>query len=139
MSKKILGYGLLAGIAMIVINFILNIIMNAIYPGSITIYENTEIFRSMNDPLMFLFWLYPLILGIGFAWIWNKSKKLFKAKHPCIRGLHFALIYLLVFAVPAFLINLGSFNLPILIVFTWTIMSFINGWVAGWVLAKLNK
>jgi hypothetical protein len=137
--KKILGYGLLVGVLMIVVNSLLNLIFGWIFPSFNAIYQNTEIFKAMNDPMMFLFWLYPIVLGIAFAWVWNKSKRSFKAKSACIKGLHFSLIYLAIAAIPAFFINAGSFNLPTMMVFTWTIQSFANGWVAGWALARLNK
>lgn len=137
--KKVLGNGLLVGVLMIVVSFILSLIFGWIFPGIDAMYSNTDIFKAVNDPMMILFWMYPLVLGIAFAWVWDKTKKMFKAKTACIKGLDFALIYLFISGVPAFLINAGSFNLPVLMVFTWTIMSFLNGWVAGWALAKLNK
>lgn len=137
--KKVLGYGLLAGLLIVVFNIILNFLFALIFPSFNAIYQNTAIFRPMTDPASLLFWLYPFVLGIAFAWAWNKSKNLFKAKNICRKGFNFALAYLFIAVIPAFFINVGSFNLPVLMILSWSIMNFINAWVAGALLAKLNK
>lgn len=139
MSKKIIRDGFVIAVTMIAINFILNFLISTVYPASQKIYENTTIFRSMTAPLSTLFFLYPFILAFAFAFIWDKSKKLFKDKSVCKRGFKFSLVYLFVAVIPMFLINFSSFNLPFWIVSTWSIMSYLNGLVSGLILAKLNK
>lgn len=135
--KKIILTGLAAGVAMVVVNALLNPIFNLIFPSLKDAYM-TSVFRPWNDPIMMLFFLYPIALGFGLAYVWDKTKSLFK-KSACLNGLNFGLIYFAVGGIPAFLINYSSFNLPLLMILTWTIMGLVNGLVAGCVLAKLNK
>ena len=136
--KKILGIGILAGIAMLVVGFLLTLLFGAIFPSTAAEYENLEIFRAMNDPLMSLFYAYPIILGIVLAWIWNRSKGLFKGS-PGKRAVNFGIAYWLVASLPGMIITYSSFQLSFLLVFTWLIGGLINGIVAGLIFAKMNK
>jgi len=135
--KKIFFQGLFAGIAMTVVNMVLNPVFYAVFPGLKESYMN-PFFRPWDDPVMMLFFLYQIALGIGLSFIWEKTKQLFK-KSACRNGLNFGLIYFCVSGIPAFLINFSSFNLPLTMILSWTIMGLIDGLVAGCVLAKLNK
>jgi len=135
--KKILWTGLAAGVAMLVVNFIINPLFNAIFPSLQDAYMN-PVFRPWDDPLMMLFFLYPILLGLALAFVWDKTKHLFK-KSPLQNGLNFGLIFFLVGGIPNFLINYSSFNLPLVMILTWTVMGLVNGLIAGFVLAKLNK
>jgi len=122
---------------MVAVNMALNPIFAAIFPDLQKSYMN-PIFRPWNDPIMMLFFLYPIALGLGLSFVWDKTKKLF-SKSACQNGVYFGLIYFCVSGIPAFLINFSSFNLPLIMILTWTIMGLIDGLVAGCVLAKLNK
>lgn len=135
--KKIIWTGLAAGIAMAIINIALNPVLNAIFPELESAYMN-PVFRPWSDPVMSLFFLYPIILGIGLAFIWDKTKTLF-TKGVGRNGFNFGLIYFFVVGIPIFLINFSSFNLPFNMILCWTIMSIVNGFVAGWILAAVNK
>lgn len=135
--KKIFLSGLAAGIAMVVVNMALNLVFNVIFPDLQKSYMN-PIFRPWNDPIMMLFFLYPIALGFGLSFVWDKTKKLF-SKSCCWNGINFSLIYFAVSGIPSFLINFSSFNLPLVMILTWTVMGLVDGVVAGLVLAKLNK
>lgn len=135
--KKIFWTGLVAGIAMVIVNMALNPIFDAIFPGLKESYMN-PVFRPWEDPIMMLFFLYPIVLGFGLSFVWDKTKQLFE-KGACQNGINFGLIYFCVSGIPAFLINFSSFNLPLVMILTWTIMGLINGLVAGCVLARLNR
>lgn len=130
--KKILWIGLLAGLLMVILAFILNVIFAMIFPGFQEIYKNSEIFiTDMASGRGLLFWVYPFALGIALAWLYTKLK--------VKSALEFAWIYFVVGALPGFLINVGSFNLPVMMIVTWTVMSFLNGWLAGFVFKKMLK
>lgn len=135
--KKIFWTGLVAGIAMVIVNAALNPVFNAIFPELKDAYMN-PVFRPWEDPIMMLFFLYPIALGLGLAWVWDKTKQLFNLS-VCQNGFNFGLIYFCVAGIPAFLINFSSFNLPLVMILTWTLMGLIDGLVVGCVLAKLNK
>lgn len=135
--KKIFWTGLFAGISMVIVNMILTPLFNFIFPGLKESYMN-PVFRPWEDPIMMLFFLYPIILGFGLSWVWEKTKNLFLGSF-WNRGLNFGFAYFVVAGIPAFLINFSSFNLPFFMILSWTIMGLINGLVAGLVLAKFNK
>ena len=135
--KKIFWTGLVAGVVMAIINMALNQIFNAIFQWLKESYMN-PVFRPWDDPIMMLFLLYPIVLGFGLSFVWDKTKQLF-TKSACQNGLNFGLIYFCVAGIPAFLINFSSFNLPLVMILTWIIMMLINGFVACCILAKLNK
>lgn len=135
--KKILLPGLLAGVAMLLINFALSPIFYAIFPGLKEAYM-TPLFRPWDDPVMMLFFAYPILLGFPLAFIWNKTKNLF-SKSILKNALIFTLIFAGVFALPTFLINYSSFNLPFTMILSWTLMSIANGLTAGLVLTSVNK
>lgn len=135
--KKILWTGLLAGIAMVLVNMALNPLFYAVFPGLKESYMN-PVFRPWEDPIMMLFFLYPIALGFGLSFVWDKTKQLFK-KSACQNGINFGMMYFFVAGIPAFLINFSSFNLPLVMILTWTMMGLIDGVVAGCVLARLNK
>jgi hypothetical protein len=96
------------------------------------------VFRPWEDPLMMLFFLYPVVLGFGLSFVWDRTRQLFR-NGPWQNGISFGLIYFCVAGIPAFLINFSSFNLPLLMILSWTIMGLVDGIVAGCILAKLNK
>ena len=135
--KKIFWTGLAAGIAMVIVNAVLSPLLSAMFPLLKEAYMN-PVFRPWSDPIMMLFYLYPIVLGFALAWVWDKTKQLF-GKNACKNGVNFGIIYFCVAGIPAFLINFSSFNLPFLMILSWTIMGLIDGLVAGCVLAKLNK
>ena len=136
--KKIIWTGLVAGVAMAIVNAALNPLFNALFPWLQDAYMSNPVFRPWDDPIMMLFFLYPIVLGLGLAYVWDKTKKLFKGS-VTTKGLNFGLTYFIVLVIPMFLINYSSFNLPLLMILSWTLMSLVNGFVAGLVLAKLNK
>ena len=89
--KKILTTGVAAAVAMLVANMlILNPIFMVLFPEFQAIYENTNIFRSMDDPLMAMFFVYPILLALAFAWVWDKTKQLFTGS-VWQNGFHFSL------------------------------------------------
>lgn len=136
--KKIVWTGLVAGIAMIVGNMIVNPIFNMLFPFLPDAYMDNPVFRPWEDPIMMLFFLYPIVLGLALAWVWDKTKQLFSGS-DCRKGMHFGLIFFFVSGLPAFLINYSSFNFPFIMILSWTVMSLVNGFVAGAVLARINK
>jgi len=136
--KKVFWTGLVAGIAMVLVNMALNPVFNIIFPSLQGAYESNAIFRPWTDPIMMLFFLYPIVLGFALAWVWGRTKQLFH-KNPWCNGMRFGFTYFFVSGLPGFLVNYSSFNLPISMISTWTIMGLFNGIVAGLILARLNK
>jgi len=136
--KKTLGLGILAGVVMLILGFAVMYLFGAIFPSTAAEYENLNIFRAMDDPLMSIFYVYPFILGIVLAFVWNKSKSLFKGTTGK-RAVNFGLTYWLVASLPGMVITYASFQLSFLLVFTWLMLGLLYGIIAGLVFAKYNK
>jgi len=135
--KKIIWPGIVAGVAILILGMAISYLFMLI-PSVAADYNNTHIMRSWQDPLMSLFFLYPFVLGIAFAWIWNKSKPLFKGS-AWQRGTHFGFAYFIIATIPGMLISYSSFPISFLTIISWTVSGLVNAIVAGWILAKMNK
>ena len=97
--KKVIIPGLAAGVVILVASLILMQAWEALIPGLAAEYK-TPLFRPWSDPLMMLFFLYPFILGIAFAWLWFKTKKVWKNPYEM------ALTYFLVASIPGMFVTL---------------------------------
>ena len=69
--------GLIAGLIMLIISFVMTIILDLIFP-QITLEYSTQMYRSWNDPLMLLFYLHPFILGLILSWVWQLTSLIMK-------------------------------------------------------------
>jgi len=130
--KKIIWPGLLLGLIMLVVNFIVSYLFMLI-PSVATDYTS-GFMRSWQDPLMMAFFLYPFILGIILAALWDKVKTSFKGN----RGCHFGWWVFLLTTVPGMYITYTSFNLTFLTILGWTVSGLISAKIAGFLLAKMN-
>jgi len=124
---------------MTIAGFVVSAIFNVIVPGLQDQYMNEAIFRAPDEPLMMLFLLYPFVTAIIMAWLWDKSKSVVKGKDVWTRGLNFGVAIGLLLTLPAFVINYSSFNLPFVMILSWTVMSFVNSIIAGLIIVKMNK
>jgi len=138
--KKIFIPGIVAGIAMLIIGMGLSYLFNAILPQLSAEYENTSaaLFRAWEDPLMSLYFIYPILTGLVLAWAWNRIKDHLKGD-LAKKAVNFGLGYFLVATIPGMLVTYASFQISLLMVLSWTISSLVNAVVASLILAKLNK
>ena len=135
--KKIILPGIVAGIVTLILGMAISYLFMLI-PFVNADYNNSSIMRTWQDPIMSLFFLYPFIFGIALAWVWNKSKGLFKGSARK-RGTHFGLTYFIIATIPGMLISYVSFPISIFTIISWTVSGLINAIAAGWVFAKMNK
>lgn len=136
--KKVFLLGLLAGLAMLVFGMLFDLGFRWIFPGLTSEYETSGIFRAWEEPLMSLYFLSPFIMGIAFAWVWNKTKSLFSGG-LFKKAFMFTLAVFFVTTVPGMVISYASFKISLLMIVSWTIASLIQEFVAGLILARLNK
>jgi hypothetical protein len=138
MNKKILLPGFISGMAILVIGMMaLSRIWNVIFPSLEQEYKQ-GIFRPWSDPIMWLFYLYPFVLGLVLAWGWEKTKGLIRGKNIYKRGLVFGLCYWLAASLPGMLMSLSSFRVSVVMVFSWSLGGLIQAVITGWILAKIN-
>ena len=122
---------LVIGILMLVVGMGLNTIITMFFPGLQTEYVNPA-FRPWTDPIMSLFFLYPVVMGMLLTWLWFKTRKSWKS------GLDFGLTMAVLFTIPSFLVNYSSFTFSFSMILSWTIVGFVNVVVAGLALEKLG-
>lgn len=134
--KKILLPGVLAGIAMLVVGMLISQLINMIFPALIAEYKTT-LFRPWSDPIMSLYFLYPFILGLALAWIWDKIKGVISGTIVQRAG-YLTLGYFLVSTIPGMLISYSSFPLSLTMIISWTISGVAQAFCAGLILAKMN-
>jgi hypothetical protein len=135
--EEIIWPGIVAGIAILVLGMVISYLFMSI-PSVAADYNNAQIMRSRQDPLMSLFFIYPFVLGIALAWVWNRAKGLFKGS-ACKRGTHFGLSYFIIATIPGMLISYSSFPLSLSTIICWTVSGLISAIAAGCILARMNK
>jgi len=131
--KKILWPGILVGAIMLAVNMIVSYLFMLV--PSVKADYATEFMRSWNDPMMWAFFLYPFILGVTFAWLWNKVKKSFTGK---MRGCYFGWMLFFLTTFPGMWVTYTSFNLSFLTILSWTLSGLISVKIAGFLLVKMN-
>lgn len=137
--KKIFLPGLIAGIAMLVANMLLNQLVHYLFPAIVAEYENPGLFRPWSDPLMSLFFLHPFLLGFILAWVWNKIKSLFVSGSVWQKGARFGFAIWLISSIPGMFISYSSFPVSLGMISSWLLSGLINAIIAGWIFAKMNK
>lgn len=136
--KKIFLNGVVLGAALIIGNLAISSILSFVFPTVQDMYLLDPVFRQMTDPFMNLFYLYPFLLAFPLAYVWDKSKDKFVGGY-FKKAFDFGGLYFFIIAIPMFAINYGSFTFPFAMVISWVLMSAVNGYVAGFTLAKLDK
>ncbi|MBI4359051.1 MAG: hypothetical protein HY577_00455 [Candidatus Nealsonbacteria bacterium] len=136
--KKLVFSGLLAGLVMLVVGLLANQAFGLIFTGLKAEYENPNLFRSWSDPLMSLYFLHPFLVGLILAWLWSKTKSLFRAGKCCSPGVNFGLMYWLI-TLPGMLISYASFPVSLLMILEWTLGGLFQAMVAGLILERMDK
>jgi uncharacterized Tic20 family protein len=136
--KKVLVPGLVAAIGMFAAGMVLSYLFNFLFPSVKAEYENTALFRPWSDPLMFLFFIQPFLLGVALAWCWNKIKTQFQGSVG-IKAFNFTLIFLFISILPGMLMSVSCFKISLLMTLTWTISSFFQVWIASLIFMRMSK
>ena len=136
--KRVILFGLLAGLAMLMVSVALGPLFNLIFPSLAAEYNNTNLFRPWSDPVMYLMLVEPFILGIILAWIFSITKGLFKDKNAWKRGIYFGLCYWVI-TIPGMVMSYSSFPISLLMVMTWSVSILIQAIVAGLIYARFIR
>lgn len=119
------------GIILLASNILMGFVLDAALPSLKAEYE-TPAFRPWSDPIMSLFFAYPVVLGVLLSYVWFITRKSWKS------GLEFGIAFGLLMSVPMFIVNYSSFTFSTLMVGTWALMNFVNMIVAGLALERLD-
>ena len=122
--------GLLAGLANLVLGFVLNWLVGMVLPSIAGEYQNTAMFRPWTDPLMMVYFAYPFILGLVAAYLWDKVGK------P--KPVEFAKLYFIIATIPGMFITYTSFQISLTMVLLWAVTGFIQAWVAAYIFTKVK-
>lgn len=137
--KKIIFPGIIAGVVMIILSMGYNSISNSLFPSLAREYANPALFRPVSDPLMSLFFLYPFLLGLILAFVWDKTKKLFSGRDLNEKAIRFGLIYWLLTNFTGMLISYSTFPVSLLMVISWSISSLVVILGGSLVIARMSK
>lgn len=137
--KKTLVPSLAAGFGALVVSLVMGFLSGALFPGLMSQYNNTSLFRPWSDPLMSLYFVHPFIIGAIMTVVWQKIKDLVKGKTLLQRGLMFGFWYFAITTLPGMFISYASFPLSLLMVASWTVSSLLQILTAGPIIAKLNR
>jgi hypothetical protein len=135
--KKVVWPGIVSGLGMVIIGWIISSIINLIFPALVIEYQNIAIFRPWSDPLMSLYFVAPFVLGIVLAAVWNKVKMHFSGS-VFKRGANFGLFYWLV-SIAGMVISYGTFQISLMMTISWTITGLFQAIIAGIIIVSMNS
>src|SRR4051812_6748765 len=95
--KKILLSGLIAGVLLLIISFLMLNVAIAMFPKTFDEYYN-ETFNS-NGQRDIYFYTHPFILSFALAWFWQRFKGMFKGNF-LVRGLELGCVFAVVAILP---------------------------------------
>ncbi|VVB73693.1 Uncharacterised protein [uncultured archaeon] len=134
-DMKTLKGGIAAGVAMLIVSFLVNMIVMAVAPYDVLSLGGM---RSATDPLMMLFLLYPLVLGLVFAHVYNYVGKTLKGT-AMDKGKEYGVLMWLAYTVPSAFVVLTSMDYPM----AFTVQQAVGGLammlVGGFVIAKMME
>ena len=136
-NKTVVTTGLIAGVVMLVVGLVFNRVFGVLFPSINAEYQDPALFRPWSDPLMSYIFVHPFIVGIVLAWVWDKTKDLFKERDVFWRCCQFASAYWLV-TIPGMFISYSTFPVSFTMVFSWSLTGLAQAIAAGWVFVKKN-
>jgi hypothetical protein len=129
--KKLVAPALLSGLSMLAAGIAIGYLFDFLIPSLKTEYENTALYRSMDDPLMYLFFFQPFIVCGTLVWGWSRIREHFTGSTGS-KAFRVALI-------PGMLMTFSSFKVSVMATVTWTVMGFFQVLVAALVFIRMSR
>lgn len=129
MIRKLI-IGVFAGAIILIIGMLMSQLFQFLIPSIQAEYENQNLFRSWNDPLMSIYFVEPFLTGIILVWIWEMTKEIIPFNNQIKKGACFGLIYWIT-TIPGMVMSYASFPLSLGLVCVWSITIFIQAIAAG--------
>jgi hypothetical protein len=136
--KKVIAHGLIAAVAIVAAGMGAGVVLNAAVPSVAQEYQNLVLFRSWSDPVMWVFLVQPLLLGIGLAWLWMRTKASWGGVTVAQRATRFALPLWVIFSLSGILMTFSIFPVSLAMILTWLLSSLIQLIVACFIVVGLN-
>jgi hypothetical protein len=137
--KKIFIPGVVAGVVMLIAAMVVGLLTSLALPSMAKEYQNTNLFRSMSDPIMLLYFVYPFFLGVALAWVWDRTKGVIGEGSIWMRGGKFARAFWIVSALPGILMSYSSFPISLALALSWLLSSMVQLLCAGYIYARMNR
>ena len=134
-AKKILVAGFVAGIVILLISFIVDAIVQQVWPVN---YMELGGMRAADDPIMMLFFLNYWVIGFAMAIVYPYFSDKIKGNYIC-KGKKFGFLIWLVASLPSVFIVYTSMNYPIGFTISQFVGSLFYMLCAGITTAKLMK
>jgi hypothetical protein len=134
--RKVIISGLVAGVVMLVLGLAVGFVFSKISTVSAE-YNNASLFRSMQDPLMSLYFFHPFVVGMVQAILWSFVKPLFNGR-TVSNGIVFGALFSLVI-IPGMLISYATFPVSLLMILSWTVSGLIQYFAGALIITYLNK
>ncbi len=136
--KKLVVPAILSALAMLAAGIAISYLFDFLIPSLKTEYENTALYRSMEDPLMYLFFFQPFVVCGTLVWGWARIKDHFTGGTGS-KALQVALIMFFLTVIPGMLMTFSSFKVSAMATATWTVMGFLQVLVASLVFIRMSK
>ena len=130
--------GLLAGLIILFLGISFNFLLELFIPALANEYKNPNLMRPWTDPLMMIFFAYPFVLGLVSAYFWNLIEKNFIGG-TMKKAFQFAKSYFIIATIPGMFISYTTFQISLLMVFSWTVLGFLEVFLAGVIFAKAKN
>tara|TARA_Y100000310_G_C20256747_1_gene611703 strand:+ start:210 stop:617 length:408 start_codon:yes stop_codon:yes gene_type:complete len=132
--KKIIISGIAAGVAIFIITFIVDTLIQLIAPYDVMALGGM---RAIDDPLMMLFFAYPFVIGVTLAILYDITKTTFTGTIKS-NGIKLGLMGWVVASIPSAFVVFTSMNYPLGFTLSSTIGTLLYMLGAGLVIAKLS-
>ena len=134
-TKTIVVSGIVAGIVILVLSMIISTATQALFNYNVLTLAGM---RSVNDPVSMLFFLYPFVVGLAVAILYDFTKKSFTGT-TLRKGIVLGLLGWIVYGIPSAFIVFSSMNYPTGFTVNSVIGSLVYMLGAGITITKLSK
>jgi hypothetical protein len=134
-TKKILISGVAAGIVVLVLAMIIGSATQALFNYNVLSLAGM---RSVNDPVSILFFLYPFVVALAVAILYDFTKKSFTGS-VMRKGIMLGLLGWMVYGIPSAFIVFSSMDYPVGFTVNSVIGSLIYMLGAGITITVLSK
>jgi hypothetical protein len=134
-TRTIVVSGIVAGIVVLVLSMIISTATQALFNYNVLSLAGM---RSVNDPVSLLFFLYPFVVALAMAILYDFTKKSFTGT-VMRKGIVLGLLGWIVYGIPSAFIVFSSMDYPIGFTMNSVIGSLIYMLGAGITITKLSK
>jgi len=134
-TKTIVVSGIVAGIVVLVLSMIISTATQALFNYNVMTLAGM---RSVNDPVSLLFFLYPFVVALAMAILYDFTKKSFTGT-AMRKGIVLGLLGWIVYGIPSAFIVFSSMDYPIGFTINSVIGSLVYMLGAGITITKLSK